>query len=158
MSQKLAKVVVFVDVEFLNISENFFAWFLRRYVHCVAGVSRSSTITLAYIMPWLGLDFESAFAFLRSRREFASPNFGFEIQLKDFHEENESQALSSELKSLLPFSKSEELRHNDEKVVIVSTLSPITISNTLNFEVIRVEKAHADEPKQEFPDALVEMW
>jgi len=49
-------------------------------IHCAAGISRSSTIVLAYIMREEGLSFKDAFALVFSRH-FICPNEGFIKQL-----------------------------------------------------------------------------
>ncbi|KAJ8284730.1 hypothetical protein COCON_G00035800 [Conger conger] len=60
-------------------------------VHCEAGISRSPTICMAYIMKTKGLQLEEAFDFIKQRRNLISPNFGFMGQLLQF----ESEVLSS---------------------------------------------------------------
>jgi len=49
-------------------------------IHCQAGISRSSTVCLAYVMKEEGLSLEEAFTFVNSRH-FISPNAGFWKQL-----------------------------------------------------------------------------
>ena len=51
-------------------------------VHCAAGVSRSSTVVIAYIMARDGLDFEHAKNYVKTRRKCISPNEGFAAQLQ----------------------------------------------------------------------------
>lgn len=53
-------------------------------VHCLAGVSRSVTFTLAYLMHSRMLSFEEAFALVRLRKPDISPNFHFLRQLHAF--------------------------------------------------------------------------
>lgn len=53
-------------------------------VHCLAGVSRSSTIVAAYLMYAQGLDVQSALQFIRLSRPIADPNEGFVSQLEIF--------------------------------------------------------------------------
>ncbi|KYR02772.1 putative protein tyrosine phosphatase [Tieghemostelium lacteum] len=53
-------------------------------VHCFAGISRSSTICIAYLMKKLRLPFEEALAMVREVRQFVEPNGGFVKQLKHF--------------------------------------------------------------------------
>ncbi len=53
-------------------------------VHCVGGVSRSSSIVIAYVMFKLALTFEKAFELVKGNHERASPNAGFAAQLKQF--------------------------------------------------------------------------
>ncbi|XP_041123513.1 dual specificity protein phosphatase 5-like [Polyodon spathula] len=60
-------------------------------VHCEAGISRSPTICMAYIMKTKRLSLEEAFDFIKQRRGLISPNFGFMGQLLQF----ESEVLSS---------------------------------------------------------------
>ncbi|XP_036401996.1 dual specificity protein phosphatase 5-like [Megalops cyprinoides] len=50
-------------------------------VHCEAGISRSPTICMAYIMKTKGLLLEEAFDFIKKRRALIAPNFGFMGQL-----------------------------------------------------------------------------
>lgn len=55
-------------------------------IHCNLGVSRSSTITLAYLMQTQHISLEDALTFLRTRRSCARPNFGFLSQLAKWEE------------------------------------------------------------------------
>ncbi|KAH8244080.1 hypothetical protein KR038_000441 [Drosophila bunnanda] len=53
-------------------------------VHCLAGVSRSVTVTLAYLMHTRGLSLNDAFMMVRDRKPDVSPNFHFMQQLQSF--------------------------------------------------------------------------
>ena len=53
-------------------------------VHCYAGVSRSATIIIAYLMQEKRLTFVEALKYVRRRRPIVCPNFGFQKQLLDF--------------------------------------------------------------------------
>lgn len=53
-------------------------------VHCVAGISRSVTITLAYLMHKLSMPLNDAYDFVRRRKANISPNFNFMGQLLDY--------------------------------------------------------------------------
>lgn len=53
-------------------------------VHCRAGVSRSATICIAYLMQKQGLSLDSAFEFVVSRRPIIDPNLNFIQQLQKF--------------------------------------------------------------------------
>lgn len=53
-------------------------------VHCLAGVSRSVSVTMAYLMHARLLNFEEAFALVRLRKPDISPNFHFLRQLHSF--------------------------------------------------------------------------
>ncbi|KAJ8317695.1 hypothetical protein KUTeg_005599 [Tegillarca granosa] len=56
-------------------------------VHCQAGVSRSATICLAYLMFTVKIGLEAAFEHVKSRRSVISPNLNFMSQLKNFEQE-----------------------------------------------------------------------
>ncbi|KAG7275327.1 hypothetical protein CRUP_035954 [Coryphaenoides rupestris] len=60
-------------------------------VHCEAGISRSPTICMAYIMRTQRLQLDEAFDLIKQRRALVSPNFSFMGQLLQF----ESEVLSS---------------------------------------------------------------
>jgi protein-tyrosine phosphatase len=47
------------------------------YVHCFAGISRSSTIVIYYLMKHRKMRFSDAFDLVRKKRPVACPNFGF---------------------------------------------------------------------------------
>ena len=59
----------------------------RVLVHCFAGKSRASTITLSYMMAEMEVDLKQAFEHLKSQRPIAQPNIGFLYQLKAFEKE-----------------------------------------------------------------------
>ncbi|XP_027865068.1 dual specificity protein phosphatase 1 [Xiphophorus couchianus] len=63
----------------------------RVFVHCQAGISRSATICLAYLMRTNRVKLDEAFEFVKQRRSIISPNFSFMGQLLQF----ESQVLAS---------------------------------------------------------------
>lgn len=52
-------------------------------VHCNAGVSRSSSIVIGYLMMCCGYTFENAFDFVKRKRKCIQPNAGFLMQLKN---------------------------------------------------------------------------
>jgi hypothetical protein len=51
-------------------------------VHCTAGVSRSVTATVWYLMRYRGLGWDEAYAMIRDRRSIAFPNPRFELALR----------------------------------------------------------------------------
>ncbi|XP_055314027.1 dual specificity protein phosphatase 19 [Sitodiplosis mosellana] len=60
----------------------------RILVHCNAGVSRSSAVCIAYLMSDHKMNFETAFALVKSKRECIRPNDGFLKQLKQMDRNN----------------------------------------------------------------------
>ena len=59
----------------------------RVLVHCFAGVSRSSTIVISYLMKYRKMTHLDAFHFVKARRDCVCPNPGFVAQLKAFETE-----------------------------------------------------------------------
>uniref|UniRef100_UPI00358E86DD dual specificity protein phosphatase 6-like n=2 Tax=Myxine glutinosa TaxID=7769 RepID=UPI00358E86DD len=53
-------------------------------VHCLAGISRSVTVTVAYLMQTLNLSLNDAYELVRRKKANISPNFNFLGQLMDF--------------------------------------------------------------------------
>lgn len=54
-------------------------------VHCTAGVSRSGTIVLNYLMTEHSMRIDEALEFAREKRKIINPNTGFIKQLKNYH-------------------------------------------------------------------------
>lgn len=61
-------------------------------VHCLAGVSRSVTVTAAYIMTATNLGWRDALNCIRGVRNGANPNFGFQKQLQNYENEGLQEA------------------------------------------------------------------
>jgi hypothetical protein len=55
-------------------------------VHCKAGISRSASIVIAYLMRFEKLTFDMAFAKLRLARKCVDPNLGFTAKLIQYEE------------------------------------------------------------------------
>jgi len=53
-------------------------------VHCLAGISRSVTVTVAYLMQKRRWSLNDAYDFVKQRKKNVSPNFNFMGQLLDF--------------------------------------------------------------------------
>lgn len=56
-------------------------------VHCEAGISRSPTICMAYLMKAKQFRLKDAFDYIKQRRSVVSPNFGFMGQLLQYESE-----------------------------------------------------------------------
>lgn len=54
----------------------------RILVHCNAGVSRSATIVIAYLIQKCNYNFDNAYALVKSKRQCIRPNDGFLQQLR----------------------------------------------------------------------------
>lgn len=53
-------------------------------VHCLAGISRSTTLAVAYVMTVTEMPWYEALNVVRAARKGANPNFGFQRQLQNF--------------------------------------------------------------------------
>lgn len=60
-------------------------------VHCLAGISRSATIAIAYIMKRMDMSLDEAYRFVKEKRPTISPNFNFLGQLLDYEKKIKSQ-------------------------------------------------------------------
>jgi len=56
-------------------------------VHCRAGISRSSTLVMAYLIQEKRWSLNQAFTFTKSKRACVAPNFGFLGQLQNLQDE-----------------------------------------------------------------------
>jgi protein-tyrosine phosphatase len=56
----------------------------RVLVHCGAGISRASTVTIAYLMHDLRLRLDQAYSLVKSVRPCIHPNVGFVRQLRAY--------------------------------------------------------------------------
>jgi protein-tyrosine phosphatase len=73
-----------------DVSINFLNEWLNKtnvLVHCFAGISRSATITIAYLMKENKWSFLNAHAYVKERRGIIGPNMGFQNQLMNFEKQ-----------------------------------------------------------------------
>ncbi|KAH3808941.1 dual specificity protein phosphatase 22-like [Dreissena polymorpha] len=81
----------------------------RVLIHCLAGISRSVTVTAAYIMTVTNLGWRDAVNCIRGARSCANPNFGFQKQLQDYENEGLKEA-REKLKEKYPDSVFDDAR------------------------------------------------
>ncbi len=80
LKDRFDETIQFMDTAFENPST-------RILVHCNLGISRSTTIILAYLMKTYNATVLETFKFLRHRRPIVCPNMGFLRQLIDYETE-----------------------------------------------------------------------
>ncbi|KAJ6623021.1 hypothetical protein lerEdw1_014857 [Lerista edwardsae] len=91
-------------------------------IHCLAGVSRSTTILVAYLMTVTNLGWEECLAATKAVRSYVSPNFGFQQQLQEYETTllQEHRAWIRQEYGKNPLNDQEELQHllsqQEEKV------------------------------------------
>lgn len=82
-------------------------------IHCLAGMSRSVTICIAYIMSVSQLNWRDALRVVRVGRKIANPNSGFQIQLQDF----ETSRLDEERRRMKERFPSLAVRESDQEYI-----------------------------------------
>ena len=86
------------------------------FVHCRKGISRSSTIVIAYIMFHYKLNYDKAFKHVYNKKNNINPNENFKKQLNDFH--HMSKLFNYDINMLKDYSSfyfSENKENKDEK-------------------------------------------
>jgi protein-tyrosine phosphatase len=56
------------------------------FVHCGAGISRSATVIIGYLMKKYNWNYQEAYDFVKLKKLNIQPNKGFEVQLKRIFE------------------------------------------------------------------------
>lgn len=92
-------------------------------VHCLAGISRSPSLAIAYIMKYLRLTTDEAYKYVKDKRPTISPNFNFLGQLLEYekllHNANNRSTESADVADDVIYAK---------KQCIVDLLSPASPS------------------------------
>lgn len=93
-------------------------------IHCMAGVSRSATLVIAYLMHRSKLSFNEAYRFVKQKRPNVAPNFNFLGQLMEFE----------------TYLRLQQRSHESSHPTIAQSLSPSQASNHGAFASTPVEE------------------
>ncbi|XP_055383576.1 dual specificity protein phosphatase 15 isoform X2 [Condylostylus longicornis] len=85
-------------------------------IHCLAGMSRSVTVCVAYVMTVTNLNWKDALKVVRAGRAVANPNLGFQNQLQEF----EMYKLSEERRRLHERFPSNALEESDREKCMIA--------------------------------------
>uniref|UniRef100_A0A8C5WHQ5 Dual specificity phosphatase 16 n=2 Tax=Leptobrachium leishanense TaxID=445787 RepID=A0A8C5WHQ5_9ANUR len=94
----------------------------RVLVHCLAGISRSATIAIAYIMKRMDMSLDEAYRFVKEKRPTISPNFNFLGQLLDF--EKKIKAKTGQVAPACKLKLQLEIGNNSEPLSSSETIRP----------------------------------
>ncbi|KAK4876147.1 hypothetical protein RN001_012569 [Aquatica leii] len=76
-------IIEILNNECLNFITDATSCFKNILIHCNAGVSRSSSIVIGFLMLTNKLSYTEAFSIVKSKRHCIRPNSGFEKQLRN---------------------------------------------------------------------------
>jgi len=90
-------------------------------IHCLAGVSRSVTVTIAYLISALNMTLNEAYDFVKQRKPSVNPNLNFMGQLLEFERQLRTPQTPSSTTSTL---SSDSSLDSEEDVVDLKIVPP----------------------------------
>ena len=95
-------------------------------VHCQAGISRSPTLVIAYLMKEYGKTMDDAYSMVRKKRPIIAPNLIFMSQLMDFETENAKTMCKSNSSKCLTTCMNGELKSGNLRSASTPVMPELT--------------------------------
>ena len=113
-------------------------------IHCMAGISRSVTLTIAYLMAHFNMSMQDAYQYVKDKRPAISPNLNFMGQLVEFERElqRNPSSIKLELSSYLPTKVQKEV--SDKLLEKISRSSTTNLLSGVPILESPQEKDHID--------------
>eukprot|EP00116_Pleurobrachia_bachei_P008766 sb/3469028/ len=113
-------------------------------VHCRAGISRSATVVMAYLIQYYNKNMEEAFDFIKMKHPCISPNFNFMGQLLQFQNERAAKKSDGSTPSSDHWEAQEDEREEEEEEDNV-VLSAFT---TASLPLIPIDRGEGEEEEE----------
>lgn len=117
------KILPFFDVAFRFVEKCRKAN-AKVLIHCLAGISRSPTLAIAYLMKHLALKSDEAYKFVKEKRKTISPNFNFLGQLYEY----EKQLIQQQQQHHQPLPYNTSIPHQSTSLLLDSSSSSLLSS------------------------------
>lgn len=133
-------------------------------VHCLAGVSRSASLSIAYIMTITELPWYDSMNSVRGARKQTNPNFGFQRQLQNFEHTTVKQTRENLYKKYGHYDNSQDLaecqlllkKYKDSQAELNSFPANKTYPLAFNAYKLDEEKEENQKKDNESPELLDE--
>ncbi|CAD8086968.1 unnamed protein product [Paramecium primaurelia] len=122
-------------------------------VHCMAGISRSATCVIAYLMYQNKWVFEKTLKFVKSKRPCVNPNEGFKKQLISYSNEIQKKLIPKKTQQIdNPLAKLRRQLHQSPEDLIKNT----QLARSPKHEIKVLTKDSTEEEKQQYRQQLAQ--
>ena len=82
-------------------------------IHCIAGISRSVSIVIYYLMKKHHMNFDDAFKMIKNKRKIANPNQSFKLQLLEYQNKREKYTENDAKNSIIKTKNTSNILDNN---------------------------------------------